>query len=61
MVNPETNETLARGETGEVCIRGPQNMKGYLNNEKATRDMIDNDGWLHTGTIFFLSISSLCF
>ena len=52
VVNPETNETLSRGETGEVCIRGPQNMKGYLNNEKATRDMIDEDGWLHTGLSF---------
>ena len=48
-MNPETGEALARGETGEICIRGPQVMKGYLNNEKATKDMIDEDGWLHTG------------
>ena len=51
IVDPETRKTLARGETGEVCVRGPQMMKGYLNNEKATRDMIDDDGWLYTGII----------
>lgn len=51
VVSPDTGETLARGETGEICIRGPQNMKGYLNNERATREMIDDDGWLHTGDI----------
>ena len=38
-----------RGETGEVCIRGPQVMKGYFNNEKATKEMVDEEGWLHTG------------
>ena len=51
-MNPETGEALARGETGEICIRGPQVMKGYLNNEKATKDMIDEDGWLHTGMYY---------
>jgi 4-coumarate--CoA ligase len=37
------------GEVGEVLARGPQIVMGYLNNEKATRDTFDGDGFLHTG------------
>ncbi|WP_394433074.1 4-coumarate--CoA ligase family protein [Streptomyces sp. SGAir0957] len=41
----------APGEPGEVLIRGPQVMKGYLGRPQATADMIDGDGWLHTGDV----------
>jgi HIP---CoA ligase len=38
-------------ETGEVLLRGPNVMLGYLDDPQATADTIDADGWLHTGDI----------
>jgi acyl-CoA synthetase (AMP-forming)/AMP-acid ligase II len=51
LVDPETGEDVAEGERGELWIRGPQVMAGYLNNEEATAATIDAGGWLHTGDI----------
>jgi acyl-CoA synthetase (AMP-forming)/AMP-acid ligase II len=47
----DTGEEVATGERGELCMRGPQNMKGYLNDPDATAAMIDEDGWLHSGDV----------
>ena len=51
VVDVSTGAELGPNEEGEISIRGPQVMKGYLNQPDATRSMIDADGWLHTGDI----------
>jgi len=50
LVNSDGN-TVADGEAGEVCIRGPHIMQGYWNKPDATAESIDADGWFKTGDI----------
>lgn len=45
------SKTLGIGEVGEVCIKGPQVMKGYWNNEEDTKKVLTSDGWFLSGDI----------
>ena len=51
VIDTETGGELDCNEHGEVLVKGPHVMAGYLNNEAATRGCIDADGWFHTGDI----------
>ncbi|XP_050344115.1 probable 4-coumarate--CoA ligase 1 [Nymphalis io] len=48
-----SGEALGPHQSGELCLRGPQIMKGYWNNEKATKETVDSEGWLHTGDVAY--------
>lgn len=54
IVNIETGETRDAGQEGELWIKGPQVMIGYLNNPTATTETITKDGWLKTGDIGYV-------
>ena len=54
VVDVSTGEDVEQGESGEIWVRGPHIMKGYLNNPQATAETIDDDGWLHTGDIGYM-------
>ncbi len=51
MVDRDTNEILGPHQEGEICVRGPIVMKGYIGDAEATGVTIDPEGWLRTGDI----------
>jgi long-chain acyl-CoA synthetase len=50
-IQDENGKLLPQGEVGELCVRGPQVMKGYWQREDETRDAITPDGWFKTGDV----------
>ena len=54
IVDVSTGGDVEQGDSGEIWVRGPHIMKGYLNNPQATADTVDADGWLHTGDIGYM-------
>ena len=51
VIDPVSGEDVGYGVPGELWLRGPNVMVGYLNNPQATAETIDADGWLHTGDV----------
>jgi acyl-CoA synthetase (AMP-forming)/AMP-acid ligase II len=61
IVDPVSETELGPGERGELWIRGPQVMRGYLRNPEATAGVIDEQGFLHTGDVAIIDDNGYCF
>ena len=58
-IRDDDGNTLALGEIGEICIRGPQVMRGYWNKPEETAKAISSDGFFRTGDVGFMSPEGL--
>jgi acyl-CoA synthetase (AMP-forming)/AMP-acid ligase II len=61
LVNVDTGAEVGVGQEGELWMRGPQIMKGYLNQPAATADAIDREGWYHTGDVGYVDADGFFF
>jgi fatty-acyl-CoA synthase len=60
IVQPGTTTELPFNQQGELCTRGYHVMKGYYKNPDATREALDEDGWLHTGDLAVMDENGYC-
>jgi fatty-acyl-CoA synthase len=51
IVDPQTGEPVSKGQTGEICFRGPHTFEGYLNDSEKTERVVDAEGWIHSGDL----------
>jgi len=56
VIDTQTGEALGPCTNGELCIKSPAMMLGYVNNPEATASTIDADGWLHTGKSIIITV-----
>jgi fatty-acyl-CoA synthase len=60
VADPETGVIVERGQSGEFCTRGYSVMLGYWEDGAKTREMIDADGWMHTGDLAIMREDGYC-
>lgn len=60
IVDPDSGETVQRGQSGELCTRGYSVMLGYWNDEEHTQEVLDADGWMHTGDLAVMREDGYC-
>ncbi|KAJ4821861.1 4-coumarate--CoA ligase-like 9 [Turnera subulata] len=61
IVDPESGEALPPGQKGELWLRGPTVMKGYVGDAKATAETLDSEGWLKTGDLCYFDYKGLLY
>jgi fatty-acyl-CoA synthase len=60
IVDPDTGDIVERGQPGEFCTRGYSVMLGYWRDEAKTREVIDGDGWMHSGDLAVMRDDGYC-
>ncbi|GAY51029.1 hypothetical protein CUMW_131130 [Citrus unshiu] len=61
IVDPATGEALPPGQKGELWLRGPTIMKGYVGDDKATSETVHSEGWLKTGDLCYFDSNGFLF